>query len=295
MEDAHAVGLGLLLEDGLSAGLASIQQELDRLDSVISAAGIGANVGRDSAAPPPDRHPLLVQAKEPPADQADAISTSHAATVARERDRLAPEIAAQPPSTAVTAALVPLLSGNVAPISTEPAAPRADLASVPAAPPAIVPPAAVGPLPVTPSSTGFTAAASLSFAAPVGSVSSDPTPATTDAAPAAPFAPIAPATCSPSEWLATPPDGPPTGRYAPIAPPPAPEASQSIYSRQDVPPSDHGEEGARPQEGRLILDGALLGRWVIDHLTREADRPASGGTAFDPRMGRTWPGALQGL
>jgi hypothetical protein len=38
-------------------------------------------------------------------------------------------------------------------------------------------------------------------------------------------------------------------------------------------------------EGQLMLDGSLLGRWVIDHLSREADRPPSGGTAFDPRQG----------
>ena len=54
-------------------------------------------------------------------------------------------------------------------------------------------------------------------------------------------------------------------------------------------------EAEGQSEGRLILDNALLGRWVIDHISHAADRPATGSTAFDPRISRTWPGALQSL
>ena len=71
-------------------------------------------------------------------------------------------------------------------------------------------------------------------------------------------------------------------------------------------PHDIGEPGAANQssqtgeadgqsEGRLILDNGLLGRWVIDHISHAADRPATGSTGFDPRISRTWPGALQSL
>ena len=44
-------------------------------------------------------------------------------------------------------------------------------------------------------------------------------------------------------------------------------------------------EGA---EGQLMLDGSLLGRWIIDHLGQEADRAPVGGVAFDPRQARAW-------
>lgn len=47
-------------------------------------------------------------------------------------------------------------------------------------------------------------------------------------------------------------------------------------------------DGSGGGEGQLMLDGSLLGRWIIDHLAREADRPPAGGTAFDPRQGRPW-------
>ncbi len=53
-------------------------------------------------------------------------------------------------------------------------------------------------------------------------------------------------------------------------------------------PSSGGEGGA------VYLDGALVGRWLSDRLAREASRPGGGATGFDPRMGPSWPGALQG-
>lgn len=58
--------------------------------------------------------------------------------------------------------------------------------------------------------------------------------------------------------------------------------------------SQTGEADSQ-SEGRLILDNGLLGRWVIDHISHAADRPATGSTGFDPRISRTWPGALQSL
>lgn len=47
--------------------------------------------------------------------------------------------------------------------------------------------------------------------------------------------------------------------------------------------------GAR--QGTIVVDGASLGRWILDHLAREASRPAGGTTAFDPRISPTYPGA----
>jgi hypothetical protein len=48
------------------------------------------------------------------------------------------------------------------------------------------------------------------------------------------------------------------------------------------------------RQGMLILDGAQLGRWVIDHLETTASRPGSGTSGIDPRMTATYPGAPSG-
>jgi len=58
------------------------------------------------------------------------------------------------------------------------------------------------------------------------------------------------------------------------------------------PEAEQGEE--RVLEGRLEIDGALLGRFVAEHLAREAGRPPSGMTGFDPLLSPQWAGALQG-
>jgi|GEM_PF-3633511 len=55
-----------------------------------------------------------------------------------------------------------------------------------------------------------------------------------------------------------------------------------------------GAETERAIEGRLEIDGALLGRFVAEHLAREAGRPPSGMTGFDPLLSPEWAGALQG-
>jgi hypothetical protein len=62
------------------------------------------------------------------------------------------------------------------------------------------------------------------------------------------------------------------------------------------PPTDapEGEQAERAIEGRLEIDGALLGRFVAEHLAREAGRPPSGMTGFDPLLSPEWAGALQG-
>jgi hypothetical protein len=49
-----------------------------------------------------------------------------------------------------------------------------------------------------------------------------------------------------------------------------------------------------PRQGMLLLDGAQLGRWVIDHLESSASRPGAMTTGIDPRMNATYPGAPTG-
>ncbi|MCX7382765.1 MAG: hypothetical protein NT133_15415 [Alphaproteobacteria bacterium] len=56
-----------------------------------------------------------------------------------------------------------------------------------------------------------------------------------------------------------------------------------------APASDSGGGG-----GAVYLDGLLVGRWMEERLARAAGRPSGGATGFDPRMGPSWPGALQG-
>jgi hypothetical protein len=44
----------------------------------------------------------------------------------------------------------------------------------------------------------------------------------------------------------------------------------------------------------LILDGAQLGRWIMNRLARQASRPAAGTTGIDPRISPIFPGAPAG-
>jgi hypothetical protein len=43
--------------------------------------------------------------------------------------------------------------------------------------------------------------------------------------------------------------------------------------------------------GDVYLDGSRLGRWMTDSLVRAAELPRSATTGFDPRLTATWPGA----
>ena len=51
---------------------------------------------------------------------------------------------------------------------------------------------------------------------------------------------------------------------------------------------------SEPKQGLLILDGAQLGRWVLDHLVTSASRPGAGTSGIDPRMTAIYPGAPLG-
>lgn len=44
----------------------------------------------------------------------------------------------------------------------------------------------------------------------------------------------------------------------------------------------------------MFLDGHYVGRWLSDHMAREASRPSATTTGFDPRLTPSYPGALQG-
>jgi hypothetical protein len=51
------------------------------------------------------------------------------------------------------------------------------------------------------------------------------------------------------------------------------------------------EAKLEPREGLLILDGAQLGRWIMDRIARQISRPTAGTTGIDPRVSPIYPGA----
>ena len=68
----------------------------------------------------------------------------------------------------------------------------------------------------------------------------------------------------------------------------------SAMAAPDTAQAAPGEDAETALEGRLEVDGALLGRFVAEMLGREAGRPPSGMTGFDPSVSPAWAGALQG-
>ena len=61
MEGPPTIGIRLLLEDGVSAGLASIKSDLDRIDRTIIAAGLAVRGSAGEVAPVPRPPPTLLR------------------------------------------------------------------------------------------------------------------------------------------------------------------------------------------------------------------------------------------
>ncbi len=59
--------------------------------------------------------------------------------------------------------------------------------------------------------------------------------------------------------------------------------------------SPNQEVASEPRQGTIYVDGARLGRWVIDRLVKDASRPVAGTTGIDPRVSATYPGASAGV
>ena len=75
---------------------------------------------------------------------------------------------------------------------------------------------------------------------------------------------------------------------------PAERSLAPIRRETAVPLSSSGGFAAGPTHGDVFLDGTRVGHWMSEALARAVGGPARGSTAFDPRMGPRWPGALQG-
>ncbi len=79
------------------------------------------------------------------------------------------------------------------------------------------------------------------------------------------------------------------------SPPASPMVAAAAAPSSTIP--DDGQRAQAqsvPLHGDVFLDGVLMGRWMSEHMTREADRPPSGPTGFDARRSPAWPGATVG-
>jgi len=70
---------------------------------------------------------------------------------------------------------------------------------------------------------------------------------------------------------------------------PAGTETQQDPKTSDASDSSGASSGAT--RGSIFLDGVALGRWMMDHLAKEASRPISGMTGADPRVTASYPGA----
>lgn len=77
----------------------------------------------------------------------------------------------------------------------------------------------------------------------------------------------------------------PPARLSKVSVPPETTRGTSI-----APKSPMRDSSEQPISVEVMLDGAVLARWLDNHLARSFARPPSGVTGFDPRMTRTWAG-----
>ena len=79
------------------------------------------------------------------------------------------------------------------------------------------------------------------------------------------------------------------GGPAALAPPVPPAASRPAPSY--APPASSSRAKESSMRGDVFLDGARVGRWMSEQMARDAGRPNTGPTGFDPRRSAAWPGA----
>jgi hypothetical protein len=72
------------------------------------------------------------------------------------------------------------------------------------------------------------------------------------------------------------------------------KAAQPEVPQSRAAPAESPQAESEPRQGTIILDGAQLGQWVIDHLEKYASRPGAMTTGIDPRMSAIYPGAPTG-
>lgn len=67
-----------------------------------------------------------------------------------------------------------------------------------------------------------------------------------------------------------------------------PQVSSARSIERAAAPQSPGRERAESGGGAVMLDGRLVGQWLSEHMAREASRPPSGTSFFDARQTPAW-------
>jgi hypothetical protein len=264
-------------EDGVAAAVAAMGRQLAVLERVLAVAGAGvARVQTQGGAAAPAAGQRRSGPGDAPAVQVERVVAERRMFVAMPPVEIAP---------AAAPADVPEAVRRATPETTvTPARPVASVAPVAGASVARAPDAGVkgGGLRAPVLRAGARDYAAFAPAMARGE------------APAGEWAPAAAARAAVSIVAAVPAGLPPDGSAAPgeIATS-APGGGTAPASWPSVAPPP-AQDGGRPAQGDVFLDGMRMGRWMTDHLARQAGRAPAGGSGFDPRMGIAWPGTQQG-
>jgi hypothetical protein len=329
MEEAYVVGIRLVLENGISGGLSSIGRDLATFDRALAATtgnlqalrDLGAGLAMPAAAGQPAREQGRPQAeaREPTAEPSDRPARAEALT---------PQLPASAPALLVTAPAggestavsVPSprdgFSDNLpvwgamqamplreAPDSHAPVVATAPLPTAPPPPERVAPAAqpagfrtmmryadfapAAPPGPVAVSET-------LSAGAREGAASAVETEATQVPRRADVMVALHQHFARPGEGGPLPPSlAPEQAEVAPRIEAPL-RLAPTLAASQPAAAPVASSAAAGPVQGDVYLDGTRMGRWMADHLAREADRPQTGVTGFDSRLGLAWPGSMHG-
>ncbi len=311
MEDAYEIGIRLVLENGVSSGIAALKDDLATYDRALmmttgrlrtlSQASDGAGIGAGLAASAgtgvvgPAAHSLAGGDEMAPPDgeagrrRETPVPTTPSAASRSPQAIVAPSLAGR-----VGGPLERTLRSTVAPEQP----PRAAVEARQSATGRGQAPAAVTMISVSPPSYARYAPAYPTGQPPA--MAAPETPAGLDSGPVpAPVpeqrevrrVPLAVREMfRPPAWGVVPPRAPATasGTQAPAGSVSAPAA----LAMPAVPAAAAASTG--PTQGDVFLDGTRVGRWMSDRLARDADRPQSGVTGFDPRLGPAWPGSLHG-
>jgi hypothetical protein len=330
--DAYTIGIRLALDDGVSAGIAKVQMELDVLDNAIARSSIGlkhlAEIGHAVASagvspaipsPAPNKKPQSVEpasagAPEPQLSKAPKPASSSApiGTIPKLRDK--PQIVEKP---ARSEASRPAAPAAPAPQKTESKATQAqpvplrhfatEIAIQPASPENPEPHLAAilaSPTPAKKLEEGAEGIKKLK----------EPLRTGQHAAPierqSVPLEPQAAPTQLKTHFSRTDTLPTPYSNFVTEASPilsaplkPVVKVHEEQLSRERVSSypdltNTKGEAVGSPPappaavSGELVLDGMRLGHWLADTLASAASRPPRGITGFDPRATPAWPGRL---
>ena len=304
MDDEYKVGVHLLVEDGVSVALAGIMDQLAAADQAIATTAAnweGLPFNGDLPRSPILQEPASAVSGPQIELPQELPSNAEAQPTSRLESIFVPTVAASRPlAPAPRELLAPSLRELDLPLS----APTSALSGWPIVPDMLPPLTNSDPNRFSPVYQQI-AVPNAPQIAPVPRPQDDefgvPWPAAVAPILADMIGPAIPATSPPepssSSALASLPFAPMLVPQSESIAPKDPVLAVSAGSASDMAPAG----GAAPDtmstapmadadgaEGQLMLDGSLLGRWVIDHLGQEAARAPVGGVAFDPRQARAW-------